>query len=246
MSEILVPYTDFAAPELGARLHDIVTENKELLAARHMLGLIARYGADVDTAVAKVQKGQGELNPQHFAVVDEAGDVQGAASIIVDLPLGKLTLPVPPRYARHVPGLYTVYPHASHNVQAWTGARRIVLLNNAYSALADHFRTHVPAAGMRVWSNHERPWTIEPVGSPGYAHEAIASAGLHMVAVGWFDDAESTATAPPRSALYAHLQSQRDLPAAAQLKELKTGRLSLLARAAAAVEDSATQHPLGT
>lgn len=246
MSNVLVPYTEFAAPALGVRLHEIVADNKELLAGRHMVGLIERYGSDPDMATMKVRKGQGESNPQHFAIIDEAGEVQGSASIIGGLSLGKSRLSLPPNVSRRLAGSYVAYPYASHNVQAWTGERQTDLLYLAYGALADHFRHPLPSVGLTVWSSQARPWTIEPMRAPSSVHEAISASGLHKVATGRFDDAESGSHIPPKSVLYAHILSSEDSSPHSKLKELKTGRKSLLSRADEAVDAAASDNPLGT
>lgn len=226
MSERLIPYADFDAAALGSRLHEIVNDSQEQLASRHLLGLLSRYSHDADTAIARVQKGQGETTPQHYAIVDDAGDVQGSASIFEHLPLGRTRLPLPTGIAKRMPLLYTAYPYATHNVHAWTAnSAAQELLPEAYSELADRFRRYIPDLNAHVWYEKQKPWTIEPVKSPAHVHEAIAASGLRKVRAARFDDAESSVVTPPRSTLYAHILSTNDSPRG-QLRELKTGRKS--------------------
>lgn len=237
MTEVLIPYSEFSASELGGRLHEIVTENRKLLAARHLLGLLDRYGADIDTAVAKVSKGQSEDNPRHFAVVDEAGDVQGSASIFEGLPLGKLRLPMPAGLARRSPGLYTTYPYASHNIHAWTREGQSDVLANAYSALANNFKYDIRTVSFSLWRRGMWPWTIEPVRAPRYIHEVILDAGLAKVASRRFDDGESGHAIPPRSTLYAHIEEDW-MTAHGKQRELRTGKKPYPATFADYVGDS--------
>ena len=226
MSETLVPYTDFDAQALGYRLHELVSRSKEQLAARHLLGLIDRYGVDVDTAVEKVHKGQGEDNPQHYAIIDEAGDVQGSASISEGLPLARTRFNLPSGITRRIPLAHIKYPYATHNVHAWTAATAPEeTLAKAYDQLTQPFKVFYPELKGYVWYEHQRPWTVEPVKSPVHIHEAIAASGLRKIIEARFDDGESSRVTPPLATLYSHVISRYDSPHG-QLRELKTGQLS--------------------
>lgn len=102
-----MPYGEFDASELAIQLHEAVSASRDELAARDLLGPIARYGASAELAEEKVRKGQNDENPTHFAVMNDSGNVVGAASIYEDLPLGKPNLHLPPATTRRAPGLYT-------------------------------------------------------------------------------------------------------------------------------------------
>ncbi len=221
--EILVPYTEFEAGDLAAQLHGAVRGNMVELGDRNLVGVMLRYGYDLERAEAKVRKGQNEHDEiGHFAVVDFMGDVVGAASIYPGLPLRKLRLPLPPAAA--VGPLAVEYPYADPNVHAWTVGPERDLLADAYKDLV--FRS----MGTFKRADAKKPWTIEPVASPKHVHESIVLGGLEAVATRRYDDGESRRRVPPRSVLYAHLYGEWT-SAGGKESELRKNKKSILTTA---------------
>lgn len=201
MNTVLHPYSDFNQAErleLAGRLHDLVNDNRELLHTRHLLGVIARYGQDVDLAERNIRIGQSisdQRGVQPYAIIDETGDVQGTGSVYPGLPLRELRLPVPPRFA--IRGISERMPrYFDLEIHAWTDKNHIDLLSAAYTELLE------PARKFRTWLNLEVTWTTEPTRTPKSVHEAIVSAGLRELRTSRYDDKESRHIVPPRSVLY--------------------------------------------
>jgi hypothetical protein len=219
MSEILVDYTQFEPLDLATQLHDTVVSNEALLRSRNFLGVIARYGSDLELAEQKVRKGQidhEQGTPSHYAVVNEAGNVVGAASSYQNLPLRKLHLPIPSGLAK--PPLAVPFKYANPNISAWTDINEEESLVGAYQQLVAMNRKR----GI-IGEPHEAPWTIEPIRSPKHIHVAIQMAGLDKVATRIFDDGESRIKIPPVSTLYT--KSSTDwFTAHGRQKELKKGQ----------------------
>lgn len=127
---------------------------------------------------------------------------------------------------------------------------------NAYRALADNFRDYADVGGISIplWRKDKRPWAAEPEVSPELnnkaaksveiAHEAIRFAGLDKVAVRRFDVQESAKRIPPKSILYAHLQSEWS-SSYGKLKELKTGKKSGLTESDDELLETISRNPIG-
>ncbi len=223
MKEILVDYTLFEPSELASRLHGVVRDNEALLRARNLLGVVARYGACLELAEQNVCRGQANIEngiTQHYAVVNEAGNIVGAASSYPDLRLRKLHLPISPALA--VPPLAVTYKYANPNIHAWTDKEEEEVLVGAYRQLADMNRSDDPEPYDKPTNV---PWTIEPIRSPKNIHTAIKMAGLTKVATRLFDDGESRIKVPPISSLYikSHFAQSR-VTARGREKEIKKGQ----------------------
>lgn len=216
MSEVLVPYPQFDASDLARQLSSAVEVSKDLLETRNLLGPIARYGASLEYATEKVIKGQADTNPDHFAVVNAAGNVVGGASIYHGLELRKLRVALPPRLARGP--LAARYPYANPNIAAWTRPGEEEILEGAYRQLTD--LAYKPRIAKEP---HETPWAVESVNSPKSIHEAIMTAGLTRLLVRRYDEGESNRDIPPRSALYVKSESEW-VTAHGYMRELKTGK----------------------
>ena len=222
MKEILVDYTQFKPSELAPQLHEVVQDNEVLLRARNLLGVVNRYGESIELAEQNVRRGQANIEngiTQHYAVVNEAGNVVGSASIYPDLRLRKLHLPIPPALA--VPPLAVTYKYANPNIHAWTDVDEEEVLVGAYRQLANMNTIREPYDGEPT----NVPWTIEPSRSPKNIHTAIKMAGLIKVAKRLFDDGESRTKVPPISSLYikSHFD-QRRVTARGREKEIKKGQ----------------------
>jgi hypothetical protein len=220
MSEILVPYTQFEASDLAQQLSEVVQSNVELLEQRNLHGVVARYGGIISLAEVMVEKGQWDHlieNPWQFAVMNEKGNVTGAASIYPNLPLRKLHLPLPPKFANRF--LSDQFTYARPNISAWTKSGEEVVLMEAYQRMVAMSTAPV----SNVYMPHESPWTIEPTRSPREIHEVIALAGLTKIATRRFDDGESKTAIPPRSTLYAKLNGKW-ITAHGKQKELRNGQ----------------------
>ncbi len=221
---ILVPYTEFEPVDLARQLHGLVDANVTPLTLRGLRGVISRYD-DLDAAKRNVLQGQAEHHRLgRFAIVNEEGNVRGVASLHPDFPLRKLRLPIPPALARGP--LTTTYPFAAPNVHAWTGH----ILNwrgrneDFGALLAPAYKELVRmATPEQSDTTTPRPWTAKPVRSPEFVHEAIVEAGLAKVATRRFDNGESRRRVPPRSTVYAKLQSN-GISAYEKQEELRTGQ----------------------
>ncbi len=217
MNEVLQPYTAFEASDLAIQLHEIVAASAPELEDRNLLGVLARYGAGLELAEQNVHKGQHDVNPGHLAVVNEAGNIVGGASVYRNLPLSKLHLPAPGILA--VPPFAELFPYANPNIHAWTKTGEEEVLIGAYRQLAA--KNYVSP----IWTGepHDSPWTIEPTRSPRWVHAALETAGLTRVATRRFYDGENKRQIPPRSTLYAQ-QSSEWLTAHGRQLELRKGR----------------------
>lgn len=262
MSEAMLrPYTEFKADELASQLGEVVVQNKGLLAARNLVGVIDRYGHDFELAKSKVEKGQrehaqGELG--HYAIIGISGDVIGSASVYPGLTLRKLRLPIPAGIGRRYSALAVDYPYARPNIHAWAAEDEDVLAD-AYQALA--------TIGLSDLSNRNRltlsqvarregialpsylhqgaAWTVEPHRSPSDIHESItAKSGLKKVATKRFDDGENGLKIPPRGILYADL-SYEWYGAYGKQKELRTGQKSFLTKLDEDEDEMLSRNPLG-
>ena len=206
---------------LANQLHEAVQENTELLRARNLLGVIARYGAGLEDAEHNVRRGQANIKSgvtQHYAVVNEAGNVVGAASSYPNLPLRKLHLPLPPALA--IPPLAETFEYANPNIHAWTDVGEEEVLVGAYKQLA-----YMAPTAAYVEEPSNAPWTIEPLRSPKHIHTALQMAGLTKVARRRFDDGESRTKIPPISALYIKSRSGLGWATAhGRQKEVKKGQ----------------------
>lgn len=216
MSEVLQPYTEFEASDLAVQLHGIVVASEQELRARNLLGVLERYGRGMELAEHNVRKGQHDANPDHFAVVNEAGNVVGSASAYRGLPLRKLHLPLPGLMA--VLPFAEPFPYANPNIHAWTKTGEEEVLVGAYRQLAE-----MNMKPKLVNEPHDSPWTIEPTRSPRYVHTAIAMAGLTKVATRRFYDGENHRQIPPRSTLYVK-SSTEWATAHGRQKEVRTGQ----------------------
>jgi len=216
MTELLVDYNQFKAPELAKQLHTLVDKNQELLEARYFLGVLASYGILAEQSVKSRQKHHQPGVSEFYAVVNTAGDVVGSASVLHNLPLSKLRLPIWPILARGP--LSQSFEYASPNISAWTDEGEDGLLTAAFAKLAKV--NHLPKI-----NGERRPtaWVIEPNKSPEHIHEAIALAGLSAVATHRFDDAESRWNTPPISTLYTE-ETIYWPTSRGRLKELRTGK----------------------
>ena len=197
MSETLIEYTKFDPSELASQLLLSVKQNEVQLADRHLLGVVKRYGSgtDLNQAVTTVQKGaadHAEGTSQHYAIVSEAGNVVGAASLYPKLGLAKQGLPLAPRLVPDY--LRRPVVDLGPNISAWTVKDEEAALVGAYRKLGRmSFEGEEP---------HAAPWTIEPRRSPSFIHAAIEMAGLIKEGSGYYDDRESRRHAPPFSNLY--------------------------------------------
>jgi len=217
MTEILVDYTQFKTPELANQLFNLVLRNEKLLEVRHFIGVIARHGAILsEHSVAKGQKNHEPGIAEFYAVINPAGNVVGAASVLHNLPLSRLRLPISPFLARGP--LSQSYKYASPNISAWTDANEGELLTSVFTKLAtDNDQPRIDN------ERHKTPWVIEPTRSPQHIHDAIALSGLTQVATHRFYDGESRKIIPKVSTLYA--KSSPYWPTSSgQLKELRTGK----------------------
>ncbi len=215
MSEIHVPYTDFDPDKLGHELHLVAsdTATRHMLQMRHMLGVIARYGQDEETAVRSVKKGQQDHHAGrgHYARINTVGDVIGASSVDPWFGLVKQQLPLPGWLSRRVPKTTVTYPYATPNIQAYVLASETDELPNSYEDIhtisKDPIYRHIELGDetfppLKDWLSG-RAWTAEPLRSPRIIHESIlAVEGLQYVATKRFDDVESP-WIPPKSTLYA-------------------------------------------
>ena len=221
MTEVLVDYTQFEPLELATQLHEAVQGNEALLHTRNLLGVVARYGASLELAEQNVRRGQANIKTgitNHYAVVNEAGNVVGAASSYPDLRLRKLHLPIPPALA--VPPLAVTFKYANPNIHAWTDIKEEEVLVGAYKQLADMNRSSEPYGKPT-----NVPWTIEPIRSPKHIHTALKMAGLTRVATRLFDDGESRIKVPPISSLYVKSHSAQGWATAhGRQKEVKKGQ----------------------
>lgn len=212
MTNFLRPYSEFEAHDLAQQLHGLVVRNANFLYARNMLGLLARYGTDIELAeqaVARGQNGRGDTDFQHYALVDESGDVTGAASVIPELPLRAQIAPVPPLLA--IWPLSQEYDFHSNlspaNVAAWVDAsddsdKFRSDMAGAYSAAARETAKNLTDDAFYGDDTIRTAWTIEPRMSPRIVHQAITDAAMQEVAVGRFDDNESRRQVPPKASLY--------------------------------------------
>jgi hypothetical protein len=219
MTEVLVDYTQFEVTDLATQLHEAVVANEPLLHSRNLLGVIARYGASQELAEQNVRRGQTNIETgvtQHYAVVNEAGNVVGSASSFPDLPLRKLHLPIPPALA--VPPLAVTFKYANPNIHAWTDVKEEEVLVGAYRQLAA-----MNMSGTPYGKPTESPWTIEPIRSPRHIHTALKMADLTRVATRFFDDGESRKRIPPISSLYIKSNTEW-LTAHGRQKEVKKGQ----------------------
>lgn len=216
MTEQLVDYTQFKAPELAKQLHILVDKNRELLETRYFLGVLASYGILAEQSVKSRQKHHQPGVSEFYAVVNNEGDVVGAASVLHNLSLSKIRLPIWPVAA--IGPLSQSFEYASPNISAWTDEGEDELLSSAFAKLAND--NDKPRLDGEL---HKTPWVIEPVGSPKHIHNAIALAGLSAVATHRFDDAESRWNVPKKSRLYTK-PSPNMRNSHAILKELRTGK----------------------
>ena len=219
MAEVLVDYAQFEPLDLATQLHEAVVGNEALLHSRNLLGVIARYGSSLELAEQKVRKGQAKHeqgSPYHYAVVNEAGNVVGAASSYPDLRLRKLHLPIPPALA--VPPLAVTFEYANPNIHAWTDVKEEEVLVGAYKQLAA-----MNSSGHPYGEPTNAPWTVEPIRSPKHIHTALKMAGLSRVATRLFDDGESRLKSPPTSSLYI-LSNTDWWSAHGRQKEVKKGQ----------------------
>ena len=223
MSEVLVAYTQFETSDLAKQLSEAVHSSTRLLEQRNLHGVVARYGGRISLAEVMVEKGQWDHlkeNPWHFAVMNEKGDVAGAASISPNLPLLKLRLSLPIKFTNRF--IAQQFRYANPNISAWTKSGEEEALMQAYQQMADISFMPVESSS---YTPHESPWTIEPTRSPRGIHEAISLAGLTKVATGRFNDGESKTLIPPRSTLYAKLSGNWKTAHGKQ-KELRNGQLA--------------------
>jgi hypothetical protein len=232
MSEIaLVPYTEFDADELGLHLSQLVDANRGQLLERHFMGLVDRYGAGPETALASATAGQEhhqnwqtvlespERSPReyqrdesaHFAIVagDRTSDtnpdvkkVIGAASLQPGLTLRRLRLPIPPRAADLIPVLAAKPTINDVN----NGCNVRAWTDEANDPKARHLtNAYKELAASALWTCSDAIWTIEPRHTALAAiHRAIGSTILRPIANGRFDDEESGRHIPPVSTLYIH------------------------------------------
>lgn len=234
INEVLVPYADFDASDLARQLHPLVTANAELLTLRGIGGVITRYG-NAETAEQKVRKGQAEHEILgHYAIVNTAGNVRGAASVDPRLPLKKQHVPLPPVLARGL--LVDTYPSAGPNIHAWTAKEDTPLLTDAYKDLV--LRT----TGWYKGPDAPKAWTVEPTRSPQTIHQAITDGGLEKVATRRFEDGESRHSIPPRSTLYARLYGDW-ATAHGRQRELRTGAQNFVAAIDLAKEEIKWRGP---
>lgn len=208
MNEFLVAYSEFDTDDLARQIHDAARQSEELLRVRHLLGPIARYGASLQAAAESVLRGQSETDPMHFAVVNEMGDVVGAASIYENLKLGRTKLPLPPGLLR--PGdatksnwAYLHYGCIGMNVSAWVKPSDSELLWPTYQALVDISKVSSWSRRGGDDSSGDWIWTVEPALTLAEVHTAIKDAGLRPVGkMGRYDDHEPGRRIPPRGYLY--------------------------------------------
>lgn len=240
MNELLVSYDQFEAPDLARQLNGLVMQNQDMLALRGLRGVIARYGVDEEYAENRIRRAQSSIGSvQHFAVVNDAGNVFGAASYDHAMPLRKLHLPLPPALA-FGPLVDDGYKYASPNVCGWVDDRASDRLFAVYHDLRE--RVRVPSYDRDTVKLV--PWTLEPTRSPDVVHKAIIEAGFKKVATRRFDDLESRRHIPPRQTLYARLKYQWDTAHGKQ-KELKTGTWGLVEDLGRANNEAASRNPRG-
>jgi hypothetical protein len=200
MTELLIPYTKFDTTELARAMFNLVVKNQEMLQLRFCPGVVSRYGVDIATAETNISKGQYNTKNGimgHFAVVNAAGNVVGAASSFPKLPLRKLDLPLQPRMMVGPMKLATTEIYAGNrNITAWTEAAEEGLLTKIYQDLSDI------ALQSGSISQPDAPWTAEPVRSPALIHDSIEAAGLAPTIDARFDVGESGRIIPPISTLY--------------------------------------------
>lgn len=222
MSELLKSYEEFESADLASQFHELVNNNARLLSERNLVGVVLRYGTALDVAEKNIIKAQNERNSRfgHYAIVGATGDVVGAASVINELPLKKLRLPMPAGLARGP--LSVKYPHANPNIHAWTDAEDTESLAFAYSQLTHKIfeeKPYITFGNSLTRMIVDYPWTIEPTKSPDDIHDAItALSGLKAIVSKRFDDGESNREIPSISTLYALADTE---------KELKRGTISL-------------------
>lgn len=177
--------SQYEETELAAQLMIRTHTNREQLAARGIQGPLARYGTSVEASVAAVQRGKNQTDPDHYALVNEAGNVVGAGSVFRSLDLKWLSLPLPrkviPRQLRHA-----ILPPESPNITAWVDDSERSTLSVAYSALVDRARHEAE-------HKHESiAWTLEPVDSPAFVLRAIESSLLTKTCTSRrYDDGEN-------------------------------------------------------
>ena len=194
---------------------------ESFLRTRNLLGVVARYGANLETAEQNVRRGQTNSETgitKHYALVNKAGNVVGSASSYPDLPLRKLHLPIPPALA--IPPLAETFKYANPNIHAWTDVKEEEVLVGAYKQLAAMNQSGRPYSAPTY-----APWTIEPIRSPKHIHTALKMAGLTRVATRLFDDGESRIKVPPISSLYIQSHSAQGWATAhGRQKEVKNGQ----------------------
>lgn len=197
----LIPYTDFLPADLARDLQQAVAHQAPELTARHITGPVKRYGGSLSGATDAVAQGQRDHDAgvsDHYAVIDEAGNTIGAASV-EDTALRRLRLPIRPRLA--VGPLAVRFHNAGHNIKAWsteTGPERPALAV-AYGGLVSI------AESRRIHTGGGMTFTVEPLtGMTGdIIHDVLHKAGMQEVRLGYFDDKESGRIVPPFMALYA-------------------------------------------
>lgn len=198
MNNTLKPYTEFDTDELACTIHELVKDKTTYLRSRRLLGVIARYGATLDTAKAKIDKGQRETQAgtlRHFVIIDAEDAIAGQAAYFPGLQLTRSLVLFNPRY---LPGFSTKkFPHANPNISAWDADGDTELLTDAYTVLRTMASQPIPATGIR-----DIAWTIEPITSPRYVHQAIIGSGLTRVATRSYYDGESNVVSG-LSTLYA-------------------------------------------
>lgn len=177
--------TQYEETELAAQLMIRTHNNREQLAARGIYGPLDRYGRSVEASVAAVQRGKEQADPDHYALVNKAGNVVGAGTVFRSLELKWLSLPLPrkaiPHRLRH-----TILPPNSPNITAWIDESEADSLSLAYSALVD--RAHHETAR----DCDSTAWTLEPVDSPIFVLRAIESSQLARAGASRrYDDAEN-------------------------------------------------------
>ncbi len=249
MNDILVPVTEFGTAYLVDRLRALISDNSGLLLQRHIVGPTQRYGGSGDDAVRSVEAlkiNHEKHQPETFAVIDETekDEVIGLATIYPGLPLGNMRLPLPAgipkheRIGRYLGWTRVDYPYATHNLLAWTDGyppNLNTLTQSPESTVASAYKALVNKVQSEAYCDR-RPWTIEPVDSPGYIHRAIGGSGLAKIATRRFEDNEDNRHIPPRSTLYAQLV-YKWRSSHGKLKELRYGQEKFFSPTQVDIED---------
>ena len=209
MSDIIYqPITDLDPMQIAAAGSDLFhavrdPATQDLLNNRHLWGVAEYYGTSQDAAVARLVEANtaAEEGKMHvFVGMDsQTNQALGLANTLPGLALWKQRLNIPAGFTRNRLLGKLIFPADNDltNVAAWlpsihtkTGGsnNRILGLQAGYEVL-------------QTLPDRHRQWTIEPLSSSQFIHDAIRAAGFVGTKRGHFDDIEGNRRAP-LSSLY--------------------------------------------